>query len=135
MTGSSTKRARQALPWLLVLYGAGRLLHLTHNDEHLAHYPKLPASWSRGDVYLAWCCLTALGVGGYLLWLRGNRTAGLTLLALYALLGFGGLLHYTRAPFAQHSSLMNLTIWAEAFAAGLLLTDVVLVAAGARSTA
>ncbi|HEX4389260.1 MAG TPA: hypothetical protein VH109_11600 [Steroidobacteraceae bacterium] len=132
MTVSCTERASQALLWVLVLYAAASLLHFAHNAEYLAQYPNLPASWSRGDVYLAWCCLTTLGVGGYVFWLRGKRTVGLTLLTVYAALGFGGLLHYTRAPLTQHSSLMNLTIWAEAFGAALLLMDVVWLARGAR---
>ena len=128
MTVSPTERASRALPWLLVLYAAASLLHFAHNAEYLAQYPNLPASWSRGDVYLAWCCLTILGVVGYLLYVRGNRTVGLTLLTLYAVLGFGGLLHYTRAPLTHHSSMMNLTIWIEVAAAVSLLANVALVA-------
>jgi hypothetical protein len=115
--------ARQALPWILILYAAATLLHFAHNGEYLLQYPNLPASWSRGDVYAAWFCLTALGVVGYALYQRGHRASGLTLLAAYAGLGFGGLLHYTRASMAHHSAIMNVTIWAEAAAAALLLVN------------
>jgi hypothetical protein len=125
---SATERAKRTLPWLLILYAATSLLHFAHNAEYLAQYPNLPASWSRADVYVAWCCITTLGVGGYLLYLRGNRAVGLTSLALYAVLGLGGLLHYTRAPLAHHSSIMNVTIWTEAVAAALVLINVGIVA-------
>ena len=129
MTVSSTERASDALPWLLILYAAASLLHFAHNAQYLALYPNLPASWSRADVYLGWCCVTTLGVAGYLLYFRRHRPVGLTLLALYAVLGFGGLLHYTRAPLSHHSSMMNVTIWVEVIAAALVLMDVALVAA------
>jgi len=119
--GALALRAARALPWLLIFYAAASLLHFVHNAEHLAQYPNLPASWSRADVYVAWCCVTVLGVIGYVLYRRGDRRVGLTLLALYAGLGFGGLFHYTRAPVAHHSAMMNATIWTEAGAAALLL--------------
>jgi hypothetical protein len=106
-------------------YAAATLLHFVHNAQYLAQYPNLPASWSATDVYLAWCCITALGVVGYAAYLREHRSFGLTLLALYAGLGFAGLLHYTRASIAHHSVMMNVTIWTEAGAATLLLINVV----------
>jgi hypothetical protein len=68
----------------------------------------------------------ALGLLGYVLYGLRQRTIGLTILGLYAILGFGGLLHYTRAPMAHHSAMMNLTIWAEAVAGALLLMNVVM---------
>jgi hypothetical protein len=129
--GSDTSDRRSAernLPWLLILYAAASLLHFAHNAEFLGQYPNLPSSWSRADIYIAWCGITILGVVGYLLCLRGKGAVGLTLLALYAILGFGGLLHYTRASIAHHSSMMNVTIWAEAIAGTLLLINVAIVA-------
>lgn len=134
MTSSATRRASDALPWLVALYAAASLLHFVHNAEHLAHYPNLPSSWSRVDVYLAWGVVTMLGILGYALYLRGNRRGGLSFLALYAILGFAGLLHYTRAPFAQHSSMMNITICTEVAAAAVLLGNVLILAAGRDRT-
>ena len=93
----------------------------------LAHYPNLPASWTRADVYVAWCGLTSVGLLGYLLFRGGYRRLGLTLLAMYGTLGFGGLLHYTRASIAYHSMSMNFTIWAEAAAAAVFLLNVAIV--------
>lgn len=119
-----TGKATRALPWFLSLYAAASLLHFAHNAEYLAQYPNLPAAWSRGEVYLAWCCLTTLGVVGYVLYCRSNRAIGLTVLGIYAGLGFGGLLHYTRAPVGHHSAMMNVTIWTEAAAAASLLINV-----------
>jgi hypothetical protein len=126
MTGGDTNtHAAQTLPWALLVYAAATLLHFVHNAQYLAQYPNLPASWSAPDVYLAWCCITALGVVGYAAYLREHRSLGLALLGLYATLGFAGLLHYTRASIAHHSALMNVTIWIEAAAATLLLINVV----------
>ena len=126
--GDATRKARGALPWLLLLYAGTSLLHFAHNAERLAQYPNLPVSWSRADVYFAWCAVTTVGLLGYVLFRAGCRRAGLAVLAIYAGLGFGGLLHYIRAPIAHHSATMNLTIWAEVAAAAVLLINVVTVA-------
>lgn len=120
---------RQALPWVFVLYAAATLLHFAHNAQYLGQYPHLPPSWSRADVYGAWCGLMALGLLGYGLYRSGRPKSGLSVLGLYALSGFGGLLHYTRAPMAHHSAMMNVTIWAEAVAGALLLANVIMLSA------
>jgi hypothetical protein len=122
----------RVLPWLFASYAAATLLHFAHNAEYLAQYPNLPASWSRGEVYAAWCCVMALGLFGCGLYALGHRRPGLACLALYAVLGFGGLLHYTRAPLHEHSPMMNLTIWAEAAMGALLLANVALLARSGR---
>ena len=130
----TTKRSAASLPWLFALYAAATLLHFAHNAEYLAQYPNLPASWSRGDVYAAWYGVTALGLGGYGLYVLGYRRLGRTILGLYAALGFGGLLHYTRASMTHHSAMMNLTIWVEAAAGTLLLADVLLLGRSTRDS-
>jgi hypothetical protein len=114
-----------ALGVLLAVYAAASLVHFAHNAEYLPFYPNLPPSWSRPEVYLAWCAVTVLGILGYLLYRRGRLQAGLVLLGLYALLGFAGLLHYTRAPMSHHSVGMNLSIWIEVAAAAALLIHVI----------
>lgn len=122
-----SSRADPGLAWvggLLLLYLAASLLHFTHNAEYLADYPNLPAWLGRSDVYLVWLGLAAVGIGGYALYRSGWRLAGLLLIGLYAVLGFDGLLHYTRAPLAAHTVTMNFTIWFEVVAAGLLLCAV-----------
>ena len=124
----TTHRMRQLLPWLLALYAFASLLHFTHNAEYLAQYPNLPASWTRADVYLAWCGVTSVGLLGYVLYRTGYPRLGLTVLAVYGALGLAGLLHYTRAPIAHHSAVMNFTIWAEVAAAALLLINVASIA-------
>jgi hypothetical protein len=118
---------------LMVLYAAASLLHFTHNAEYLAHYPNLPPSWTRAEVYLAWGAVTVPGILGFALYRRGHRRSGLALLALYALLGFAGLLHYTRAPWSHHSAAMNLTIGLEAACAACLLLYVVRLAMQERT--
>jgi hypothetical protein len=111
----------RALIVLLLLYAAMSLVHFAHNAEYLSAYPNLPAWLTRPDVYLAWGALTLLGLCGYALYRCASARAGLLLLLLYALLGFDGLLHYQRAPFAAHTAMMNFSIWGEVVAATLLL--------------
>jgi hypothetical protein len=123
-----TATARRLLPALLLLYAAASLIHFLHNGLYLSAYPNLPPRWTPTQVYAAWLCLTLVGLGGYLLYRQGWRARGLGVLMLYALAGFGGLLHYTRAPLAHHSSAMNGTIWAETGAAALLLAELVFLA-------
>src|SRR5579863_4749752 len=99
MSANGTINRRSAsLPWLFALYATATLLHFAHNAEYIAQYPNLPASWSRAQIYSAWCCVMTLGLSGYGLYALGFSNLGLTILGLYAGLGFGGLLHYTRAP-------------------------------------
>jgi uncharacterized membrane protein len=116
--------ARGTLPWLFLLYLVASLVHFSHNAEYLSQYPNLPATWTRTEVYLAWCGVTLVGVLGYALYVRGTATAGRWLLAAYALCGFAGLLHYTRAPLGHHTAAMNGTIWAEVVTAAALLLNV-----------
>lgn len=115
---------RAWLGGLLLLYLAASLLHFVHNAEYLANYPNLPAWLDRADVYLAWLGLAAIGAAGWALYRLGWRLAGLLLIGVYAGFGFDGLLHYTRAPFAAHTQVMNFTIWFEVAAAALLLLGV-----------
>jgi len=110
---------------LLLLYLAASLLHFTHNAEYLADYPNLPPWLDRYEVYLVWVGLAAIGVVGYVLYRGGWWLAGLVLIGAYAVFGFDGLLHYTRAPFAAHTATMNFTIWFEVAAAALLLGAVI----------
>lgn len=130
---SLASRASRALPWLFLLYAAASLTHFTHNAEYLHEYPNLPA-FSRGQVYAAWCVLSAAGVLGFLRY-RAGSSLGLVLLGGYGVLGFAGLLHYTRAPFSGHTAGMNLTICTEVAAAALLLADVLVLAARRRAIA
>jgi hypothetical protein len=109
----------------LLLYTAASLVHFAHNAEHLADYPNLPAAFTPTRIYLAWIAIFALGAAGYVLYRRGRRRTGLAVLALYATLGFDGLLHYGRAPVGAHTAAMNLTIWLEVIAAAFLMSIVV----------
>jgi hypothetical protein len=116
--------AAKALPALLLLYCIASFVHFAHNAEFLTDYPNLPAWLTQLQVYAVWLGITAVGVLGYCL-LRAWRRLGLAVLAVYAAVGFDGLLHYTRAPFAAHTGTMNLTIWSEVVAAALVLAAVV----------
>lgn len=118
MTGGVAGRV---LPWLLLLYGGASLLHFAHNAANVAAYPNLPEWISPASISLAWCAISAIGLCGYLLVRRGHVLAGLSMLAVYAILGLDGLLHYGRAPMSAHTLAMNATIWTEVATAALVL--------------
>lgn len=122
---TDTSAAARALPALLLAYCAASFTHFWHNAEFLMDYPNLPAWLTRAQVYGVWLGITAVGVVGYLLLRAHWRRLGLVVLALYAAIGFDGLLHYTRAPFMAHTGTMNATIWSEVVAAALVLVAVV----------
>jgi hypothetical protein len=119
-----TRLLAKALPVLLLVYAGASLVHFAHNAEYLSDYPNLPAWLTRLQVYAVWLGITAVGVLGYGLLQARRRYLGLAVLAVYAVIGFDGLLHYTRAPFAAHTGTMNLTIWSEVVAAALVLAAV-----------
>ena len=114
----------RVLPILLVIYAAASLVHFVHNAEFVSDYPNWPDSWSRGDVYLAWLALTAVGALGWLLVSRGYLVSGLVVLAAYAAGGLDSLGHYVLAPLSQHTAAMNSTILLEVTCAGLVLAEV-----------
>ncbi len=126
-------RDRAWIGSLLLLYAAASLLHFVHNAEYLADYPNLPSWLDWSDVYLVWVVLAAIGISGYTLYRIGWQFAGLILMGVYAVLGFDGLLHYTRAPLSAHTIAMNFTIWFEVAAAALLLMSVVALAIRQRA--
>jgi hypothetical protein len=119
------KAIPQTITLLLLLYAAASLIHFVHNAELLRAYPNLPASWSRGDVYLAWVVLTLVGIAGWTLVSRGYQRTGLLFLAGYAALGLDSLGHYLLAPMAAHTVAMNGTILFEVTTAALFLIEVV----------
>ncbi|HEY7642315.1 MAG TPA: hypothetical protein VH814_21455 [Steroidobacteraceae bacterium] len=117
---SSTNRA---LVMLVLLHAAASLLHFVHNAAYLADYPNMPAWISPVGIYGAWLAEAAIGGLGVMLLLRGLRS-GLVVIAVYAVLGLGGLDHYTLAPVSAHTLAMNATIWFESATAIVLLVVV-----------
>jgi hypothetical protein len=124
------KTADSTLTTLMLVYGGASLLHFVHNAVYLQEYPNLPAWLTSGVVLGAWLLVAASGIAGYLLYRKGSardsrsralQLAGLAVIAVYATFGLDGLDHYTRAPFAAHTFMMNLTILLEASSAGVLL--------------
>jgi hypothetical protein len=109
---------------LVMVHAAASLLHFVHNATFLADYPNMPVWISPAVVYGVWLAEAAVGAAGVLLLLRG-RTIGLALIALYAVLGFAGLDHYTLAPISAHTLAMNATIWLETATGIILLVFVV----------
>jgi hypothetical protein len=109
------------LLFLTAAYFLASLGHFTHNAEFLCEYPNLPEWLTRVKVYLSWGAITSVGVIGFLFVRGGYVLFGLTLVAIYAALGFDGLGHYAVAPFAWHSFGANFTIVSEVVAAGAWL--------------
>jgi hypothetical protein len=108
---------------LVLLHAAASLLHFVHNAAYLADYPNMPAWISPVGIYGAWLAEAAIGGLGVMLLLRGLRS-GLVVIAVYAVLGLGGLDHYTLAPVSAHTLAMNATIWFESATAIVLLVVV-----------
>ena len=52
---------------------------------------------------------------------KASPAAGFLIIAIYAVLGFGGLDHYAIAPLGAHSIAMNATIIGEVAAASVLV--------------
>jgi hypothetical protein len=119
--------ADKLLRFVLPLYVAASLLHFSHNAEFLSDYPNLPSWISRANIYVIWLGLTTMGCMGFWMYRQRRVRTGLLVLGLYATLGFGGLLHYSRAPFSAHTLSMNVTILLEASIAALLLAVVLVI--------
>ena len=124
----------RALLSLVLLHAAASLAHFIHNAAYLADYPNMPAWLSPAGIYGVWLAEAAVGALGVLFMLRG-RSSGLVLIALYAVLGLGGLDHYTLAPISAHTLAMNATIWLETATAIALLGCIAAVLVSRRSRA
>ena len=120
-----TLRCSRPLTLAFLAHCAASLIHFVHNAVYLRDYPNLPAWLTSSGVYASWCALTAIGCTGLALLRFGFRRAGLGVLVLYTLLGFGGLDHYTVASIRAHTLAMNLTIVLETLTASLLLFVVI----------
>jgi hypothetical protein len=114
---------------LIIVYGISSLLHFVHNAVYINAYPNLPAWLTPVGVYVSWLVIAATGALGYWLLRKVSRMAGLAVIGVYALLGFGGLDHYALAPVSAHSVAMNATIVAEVAAASVLLAVIAWTAA------
>ena len=124
MTQDVSRRNGRTLLLLTLLYAAASLIHFAHNATFLPDYPNLPGWLTAGGVWAAWCAETAVGAIGLYVFRRVSKSAGLLILAVYALLGFAGLDHYTVAPVSAHSLMMNSTIAFEVATAAALLAFV-----------
>lgn len=109
---------------LVLAYGTASLVHHVHNALYVDSYPNMPVFLSSAWVGVAWLCVAAIGLVGYLSYRLGHRLRGLLLLAAYAALGLYGLGHYRLAPVAAHTPAMNVTIWLEVGTATMLLIAV-----------
>ena len=110
----------RSLLTFIIAYGAASLVHFVHNAVYIDAYPNLPAWITPVVVYVSWLAIAGTGAFGYWLYRRGSRAFGLTVIGVYALLGFGGLDHYAVAPVSAHSMAMNATILGEVIAALVL---------------
>jgi hypothetical protein len=109
---------------LVLVHAAASLVHFVHNATFLADYPNMPVWITPGGIYAVWLAEAAVGAAGVWLFLRGQMI-GLALIAIYAVLGFAGLDHYTLAPISAHTIAMNATIWLETATGVILLVFVV----------
>lgn len=125
-------RGDRILLTLMLVYGAASLTHFVHNAVYIDAYPNLPAWITPMGVYASWLVIVVIGALGYWSYRRSSRLVGLTLIGVYAALGFGGLDHYALAPVSAHSTVMNATILGEVVAASILLVVTVWIGVRAR---
>lgn len=111
---------------LMLIYASASLTHFIHNALHIRAYPNLPSWITPFGVYISWCAIAVIGALGFWLYRRVSRSAGLLIIGLYALLGFGGLDHYVIAPVSAHTVAMNASIIVEVSTAFVLLSFVAL---------
>jgi hypothetical protein len=102
-------------------YFLATLAHFAHNAEYIAFYPGMPASITRETVYLAWLCVTAIGLVSFGALRLGLPNVAVALLGLYGAFGLDALLHYTLALCSEHTLTANITIWSEAILGVALL--------------
>jgi hypothetical protein len=121
-----TMKQYKLLVALMLLHAGASLLHFTHNAQFVADYPNLPPTLSAARIYGTWLVIAAIGAAGYLLLRLGHQFWGLSVVAIYAALGFDGLLHYRLAPMGEHTWGMNLSIWFEVITAAVLFALVLL---------
>jgi hypothetical protein len=114
-------RNESGLRLIMIVYGVASLMHFAHNAVYLRAYPNMPAWLTPAGVWVAFLALTAIGVLGYCVYRSRSRAVGVSMIAAYGVMGFGGLDHYVAAPIAAHSIVMNMTIAMEAAAAATLL--------------
>lgn len=124
MSDSNTGGRKDDLLIVLALHCAATLFHFAHNAVYINDYPNLPGWITPGGVVYSWLVVTAIGAAGYLVYRLVMRLPGLLVLAVYGVLGFDGLAHYTLAPLSAHTTAMNLSIGLEAFTAVLVLVAV-----------
>ena len=111
---------------LMLIYASASLTHFIHNALHIRACPNLPSWITPFGVYIIWCAIAVIGALGFWLYRRVSRSAGLLIIGLYALLGFGGLDHYVIAPVSAHTVAMNASIMIEVSTAFALLSFVAL---------
>jgi hypothetical protein len=116
-----TRRIERLVLFVAIACGLASLTHFFHNAEFCGDYPNLPTWITRGSVWLAWAAITLLGGAGLGLFRAGCRKSGLGVLAAYGALGCDGLGHYSLAPMARHTAMMNFAIWFEVVAGVTLL--------------
>jgi LPXTG-motif cell wall-anchored protein len=116
-----THRIERLVLLVAVACGVASFAHFSHNAEFCGDYPNLPAWITRGSVWLAWAGITLLGGAGFWLFRTGRRKSGLGVLAAYGALGCDGLGHYSLAPMARHTAMMNFAIWFEVMAGATLV--------------
>ena len=96
------------------IYLLATFSHFAHNALFIDQYPNFPSQISGTAVFGAWIGITSIGVVGYLLMQYGKQMIGLIVIAVYSVMGFSGLAHYTTTPLVAHSFIINFSIWLEA---------------------
>jgi hypothetical protein len=107
---------QQSQQWLLILLVINIVItafHYTDNFLHFEHYPA-PAWITQRGVYISWLILTAIGMLGYLLYIKQVFWAAYLCLSIYSITGGFSPGHYFFPATEAFSFKMHTLIWLDA---------------------
>ncbi len=95
-------------------------IHYTDNAIAIERYPGTE-TWEPAVVPLAWVALTAIGLLGYRLYLRGDHLPAHLCLLVYSVTGLSSLGHYRSGDWSEFTSTMHVSILADGLTGAAVL--------------
>jgi hypothetical protein len=116
-------KIQQHQKWLLILLVMNIVItafHYTDNFIDFEHYPS-PAWITQQGVWLAWIILTAIGIIGYVLYIKRVFWLAYISIAIYSITGAFSPGHYFFPAKVPFSFKMHTFIWLDAIAGAAIL--------------
>lgn len=87
------------------------IMHYTDNHVRFDEYPNdMPDLVTKGAIPTAWVVFTVFGLAAYVLYERGQRQRAGVCLAVYAVSGLIGPLHYTSGAMSEFDAFQHVNI-------------------------